>query len=83
MNQILDYLKKHGESHDAQIAEAIGLTLSETRIQLAVLKSKNEIMVCQSTRFVKGEKIESLICRISGYVVRSKPGAKPKVNLKL
>ena len=83
MNKILDYLKKHGESHDTQIAEATGLTLGETRVLLAELDARNEIMTCHSTRYEKGEKIEGMNCRIAGYIVRAKPGAKPKVNLKL
>jgi transcription initiation factor IIE alpha subunit len=87
MNEILQYLKKHGERSDKEIAEALGISLADLHPQLAELKAKNQVMVCQSTKFVKGKGIESVICRISGYIPPAKPGAKSgsksKVQLKL
>ena len=83
MNEILQYLKKHGERSDKDIAEALGILLADLHLQLAELKAKNQVMVCQSTKFVKGKEIESIICRISGFTPPAKPGAKPKMQLKL
>ncbi len=76
MNEILQYLKKHGERSDKEIAEATGIPLTEVHLHLAELKAKGQIMVCQSTKFVKDKEIESIICRISGYTPPAKPGAK-------
>lgn len=83
MKDILEYLSKHGESHDTRIAEATGNTLASTRIKLAELAAQNEIMVCHSTRFEKGKKIEGINCRITGFIPKAKPGAKSKAQLKL
>ena len=83
MNEILQYLKIHGEKLDTEIAAAVGFSLDTTRIHLSELAAKHEIMLCKSTRYDKGEAIEGVRCRLAGFVVRAKPGAKPRVNLKL
>jgi len=84
MNEILAYLKIHGELRDTEIAAAMGFALDETRLKLAQLAAKNEVMLCQSTRFEKGKKIETMICRISGLIPKSAPGRKStRVNLQL
>ena len=84
MLEILDYLKQHGEKFDTDIAAATGLIVEAIRIQLIELASKNEIMVCKTTRFVKGKPIESISCRIAGFIPKASPGAKSKrVNLTL
>ena len=51
MNEILKYLKKHGEKLDAEIAEGAGISLSKTRNYLAELAAKNEVVLCDSIRF--------------------------------
>ena len=76
MNEILQYLKKHGERSDKEIAEALGISLADLHLQLAELKARNQVMVCQSTKFVKGKEITGIICRISGFTPPAKPGAK-------
>ncbi len=84
MSPILEYLKSHGEKFDMEIAEATGLTVEEIRVQLNVLAANNEVMVCQTTRYIKGKPIESMSCRISGFIPKAAPGRKPsRVNLKL
>jgi hypothetical protein len=84
MNAIIQYLKAQGEKLDTEIAAATGLSVDAIRIQLIELAAKNEVMVCQSTRFVKGKKIESMSCRISGFIPKAAPGRKSaRVNLKL
>jgi enamine deaminase RidA (YjgF/YER057c/UK114 family) len=84
MNVILDYLKQHGEKLDTDIAAATGLAVENIRAQLAELAARNEVMICQTTRFVKGNKIESMSCRISGFIPKASPGVKSKkVNLSL
>ena len=84
MNAIIQYLKAQGEKLDTEIAEATGLSIEAIRIQLSELAANNEVMVCQSTRYVKGKQIESMSCRISGFIPKDAPGRKPsRVNLKL
>jgi DNA-binding transcriptional regulator LsrR (DeoR family) len=80
MNEILRYLKKHGEQLDAEIARAAGLSLSKTRHYLAELAAKGEVVVYHSTRFEEGHKIEGIRCRLSGIVPKAAPGRKSKVS---
>ena len=79
-NQILQYLKKHGERLDTDIAEATGVKLAAVRIQLSELAAKGEVVVCQSILFVKGKKVERMVCRIAGYIPPATPGRKSKVT---
>ena len=81
MNEIVQYLKKHGEKLDAEIAAAAGISLSKTRLHLAELAAKGEVMVCDSIRFEKGKKIEGIRCRVSGYIPPASPGRKSKASL--
>ena len=83
LNTILQYLKTHGEQLDTEIAEATGLTLAKTRAQLTELAAKREIMVCHSTRYEKGKKIEGMKCRLAGFIPPATPGRKSKSQLKI
>lgn len=83
MNEILQYLKAHGERLDTEIAEAVGISLAKTRIYLSELTDKKEIMSCHSIKFVDGKKAEGMSYRLAGFIPKAKPGAKPKVQLKL
>jgi len=83
MNEILQYLKTHGEQMDTAIAKATGLSLQNARLHLTALAAKGEIMYCDSIRYEKGIKIEGMLCRISGYIPPAKPGAKSKAQLTL
>jgi hypothetical protein len=78
MNEILKYLKKHGEKLDAEIAEGAGLSLSKTRNYLAELAAKHEVVLCDSIRFEKGKKIEGILCRVAGFTPPAAPGRKAK-----
>jgi len=82
-NQILQYLKAHGECLDTKIAQATGISLATTRLHLAELAAKHEIMVCESIRFENGKEVRGLSCRLTGFTPKAKPGAKSKVQLKL
>lgn len=83
MKEILEYLKTHGERLDAEIAQAVGISLAKVRIQLLDLAAKGEVMSYQSTKFENGKKIEGIRCRLAGFVPPAAPGRKPKVQLKL
>lgn len=80
MNQILQYLKKNGERLDAEIAAAAGLSLSKTRLHLAELAAKGEVVAYHSTRFEDGEKITGIRCRLAGITPPSAPGRKSKAS---
>ncbi|MFI4939888.1 MAG: hypothetical protein ACHP7O_06050 [Burkholderiales bacterium] len=83
MNEILQYLKSHGEKLDTEIAKVTGFSLEDSRIQLTGLAANQEVIVCQLTRFVKGKQIDSMSGRISGFIPKAAPGRKSaRVNLK-
>lgn len=81
MDEILKYLKKHGEKLDAEIAEGARLSLSKTRLYLAELAAKKEVVLCDSIRFEKGNKIEGILCRVTGFTPPASPGRKAKVSV--
>lgn len=83
MNEILQYLKTHGERLDAEIAQAVGLSVANVRKHLVELAAKGEIMSYQSTKFENGKKVEGIRCRIAGFIPPAAPGRKSKVQLKL
>lgn len=83
MKEILQYLKKHGEQLDTDIAVATGISLATVRLHLAELAARYEVVSCQKTRFVKGKKIEGMSCRVAGYIPPAAPGRKSKAQLNL
>lgn len=83
MIEILQYLKKHGERLDTEIAEAVGIPLPKVRLYLSELAANGKIMMCHSILFVKGKKVERLVCRITGYIPPVAPGRKAKAQLNL
>ena len=83
MKEILQYLKTHGERLDTEIAQATGIPLAKVHLYLSELAANKEIMVCHTTRFEKGKKIEGIICRLAGYIPPATPGRKSKAQLKL
>ena len=80
MNEILQFLKKHGEGLDAEIASGAGLSLSKTRLYLAELTAKGEVMTYHSIRFVEGQKIEGIRCRIIGVTPKKAPRRKSRAS---
>ena len=78
MNEILDYLKKHGECLDADIATATGLPLIKIHQILRELMAIGKVLFCHATRFEDGRKIEVMICRLVGYGPVLKPITKEK-----
>jgi len=80
MNQILQYLKTHGERLDTEIAEAAGISLSKARLLLTELSAKGEVISCHSIKFVNGKKIEGMTCRLAGYIPKAAPGRKAKAQ---
>lgn len=77
-NQILQYLKVHGERLDTEIAEATGISLTTAQIFLSELTANGLIMSCHLIRFENDKKIEGLTCRLAGYIPQPAPGRKTK-----
>jgi transcription initiation factor IIE alpha subunit len=74
---ILQYLRKHGQRLDSEIAADTGIPLTTVRSCLTALSESGEISRCSVTRFDDGKPVKGVLCRISGYVPVSKPGRKP------
>jgi len=74
---ILQYLKKHGERLDSEVAKEMGVPLAVARERLVRLAAAGEIMTCKLTRFESGNPVEALLCRVAGYVPPKTPGRKP------
>lgn len=80
MNEILQYLNKHGQKLDIDVAEATGISLTDVRFQLSELAAKGKIMTCQLTRYENKKIFKGISCRIAGYIPPVAPGRKPKDN---
>lgn len=74
---ILQYLKKHGQQLDLEIAVAMGIPLPKVRHSLSALSARGEISSCSVTRFNDGKPIQGMLCRIAGSIPPSAPGRKP------
>ena len=74
---VLQYLKKHGQLLDSEIAAATGIPLSQVRLSLSDLSERGEISRCSVTRYNDGKPFEGMLCRISGYIPPATPGRKP------
>ncbi len=80
MKAILEYLNKHGEKMDIEIAEATGLTLAVVKSKLRDLSLSGAVISCNVTRFTDGVKIEGISSRVSGSIPQAAPGRKPKTE---
>ncbi len=76
-DSVLRYLKMHGQRLDSEIASATGIPLKSVRASIADLSSRGEISRCNVIRYHDGKPVESIQCRISGYVPPASPGRKP------
>jgi predicted ArsR family transcriptional regulator len=77
---ILQYLKKHGQQLDWEIAAATGIPLADVRFSLSDLSARGEIFGCSVTRFNDGKPIEGMLCRVAGFIPPKAPGRKPGVK---
>lgn len=83
MNEILQYLKSHGEQLDAEIAAATGLSLADAHRRLSDLAANGQVVAYHSIKFDQGKKIEGIICRLTGFIPPAAPGRRSKAQLKL
>jgi predicted ArsR family transcriptional regulator len=74
---ILEYLKKHGQLADWEIADAMGIPLPKVRISLTDLSERGEISRCNVIRFTNGKPVEGMLCRAAGTIPPKAPGRKP------
>ena len=77
---ILQYLRKHGQRLDSEIAAATGISLSNVRLSLSDLSARGEISRCRVTRFNDDKPVEGVLCRIAGSIPPKTPGRKPGVK---
>lgn len=80
MQKIHTYLKTRGEQLDSEIAAATRIPLEDVRVYLSEMSKRGDVIVCHSTRFIKGKKTEGMLCRVSGYTPAASPGRKPKAK---
>ncbi|MFM2440619.1 MAG: hypothetical protein RLZZ349_346 [Pseudomonadota bacterium] len=74
---ILQYLKKHGQLVDWEIAAAMDITLSNVRESLTILSERGDISRCTVIRFLDGKPTEGMLCRVAGTIPPKAPGRKP------
>lgn len=80
MQKIHTYLKSRGEQLDTDIAVATRIPLADVRAYLSEMTKRGDIIACHTTRFIKGQKVEGMSCRIAGYIPVASPGRKPKAR---
>jgi len=78
LTQVLQYLKKHGQRLDSEIAKEMGMPLATVRQHAAGLTSTGAVIACSLIRFENGKKIEGWVYRVSGYTPPAAPGRKAK-----
>ncbi len=74
MQDVLQYLKKHGQLLDAEIAAGMGLPLKKIKEHLATLATLGEISTCRVTRFNGPDRFEGTLCRPAGFSPPRSPG---------
>jgi transcription initiation factor IIE alpha subunit len=77
---ILQYLKKHGQRLDSEIAAATGISLSKVRASLSDLSTRGEISRCNVTRFNEGKAVEGILCQVAGFIPPAAPGRKSEAK---
>jgi len=73
---ILQYMKKHGQKLDREIAKDTGISLIKVRLTIAELQSIKEVSSCNVINFEDGVAAEGILCRFSGYIPPAAPGRK-------
>lgn len=73
---LLSCLRRHGQRVDAEIAEEVGVSVSEVRSRFAPLLESGEVVACKLMRFEKGKSADFVMYRASGYFPPRAPGRK-------
>lgn len=74
---ILQQLRRNGQMLDSEIANATGIPLRQIKSTLEDMSARGVIMGCSVIRYDGGKPVQSLQCRISGYIPPASPGRKP------
>jgi len=74
---ILTFLRSNGEQMDAEIAKALQIPLKTLQSQVAQLSLAGEVICCNVTRYIDGQKIEGVSCRLSCDLPAPARGRKP------
>jgi len=82
MQEILKYLKTHGQRLDSEIAEATGIQLKQVQQHISALAALGEISKCTVTRFNGDVTTTGTLCRPAGYSPPGSPGRKPGIPAK-
>ncbi len=77
---ILQFLKSNGERLDADIAKALNIPIVQLRNQVSQLSSAGDVICCKVTRYIEGQKIEGVSCRLSCDLPAPARGRKPGVK---
>jgi len=77
---VLEYLKKHGQQSDREIAKETGISLIQVRSSIAELELRKVISSCSLTSFEDGVAIVGMLCRVSGFIPSAAPGRKSTVK---
>ncbi|MDD3528387.1 MAG: ArsR family transcriptional regulator [Gallionellaceae bacterium] len=77
VEEILQYLKDHGDRLDSEIVTGTGIALENVCLCLAKLSDRGDVVMCRTTRYSEGRQVEGMLCRVSGYFPRAAPGRKP------
>jgi hypothetical protein len=80
LKEIFNYLKQKGERLDTEIAAATGIPLADVRVHLSELSRIGDVIMCHTTRYIDGKKIEGMLCRVAGFTPTAAPGRKPKAK---
>lgn len=73
---VIQYLKKHGQKLDREIAKDTGITLAQVRVTISALELTKAVSSCNVINFERGVAVEGILCRISGYIPPAAPGRK-------
>ena len=73
---ILQYMKKHGQKLDREIALDTGIALPQVRLAISKLQSIKAVFSCSVINYEGGLAVEGILCRISGYIPPAAPGRK-------
>jgi DNA-binding IclR family transcriptional regulator len=79
MTEVLHCLRKYGQRLDSELAEETGVPIAKVRQRLAELAATGAVITCKLTRFEQGERVDGLLCRMSGWVPPPAPGRKAKL----
>ena len=74
---ILEYLKKHGQVLDSDIAAETRISIANVRKSLEKLSVRGDISSCSVTYFDAGKPITRMQVRLMGTIPAVSPGRKP------